>query len=171
MAAVPTTWTLFVYGSLMRGHENHVACCGGFREVRAATVRGRLYRQPSGYPMLVVPAAAVLASGTDDPRKDALTLRRLAAEAARRPVCVDEVAEGEWEPIAGELFTFDDAALRLPRLDALEDFRPGGGGLYERAVVALEGDDGALAWTYVAPDAGPPRGSERMGRKWEGRGN
>lgn len=48
---------LFVYGTLLRGQPSD-----GFladRDVRAATVRGRLFRVPAGYPALVLdPAGA-----------------------------------------------------------------------------------------------------------------
>lgn len=43
---------LFVYGTLLRGQPSD-----GFladRDVRSATVRGRLFRVPAGYPALVV---------------------------------------------------------------------------------------------------------------------
>ena len=43
---------LFVYGSLMQGQPADGYLAG--RRVRAATVRGRLYRVPAGYPALVL---------------------------------------------------------------------------------------------------------------------
>jgi len=48
----PVDLPLFVYGSLMRGQQ-----ADGYladRRVVAATVRGRLYRVPAGYPALVI---------------------------------------------------------------------------------------------------------------------
>jgi gamma-glutamylcyclotransferase (GGCT)/AIG2-like uncharacterized protein YtfP len=46
-----TSNNLFVYGSLRRGEENH-RWVEGYRSVRAASVDGRLYALPEGYPAL-----------------------------------------------------------------------------------------------------------------------
>jgi gamma-glutamylcyclotransferase (GGCT)/AIG2-like uncharacterized protein YtfP len=52
---------LFVYGSLLRGQpaDGYLAS----RRIRAATVRGKLYRAPAGYPALVLDADGPLIHG------------------------------------------------------------------------------------------------------------
>ncbi|MCA1848734.1 MAG: gamma-glutamylcyclotransferase, partial [Actinobacteria bacterium] len=62
---------MFFYGTLKRGHANHDLFCRGYLRVEEATVRGRLYDLPSGYPALVVPEEDVHATGTADPLEDA----------------------------------------------------------------------------------------------------
>jgi hypothetical protein len=44
------------------------------------------------------------------------------------------------------VFTFDDPETRLPPLDRLEGFRPGGRSLYRRVLVETGG-----CWVYVEP--------------------
>ena len=55
------TSPLFVYGSLMRGQpaDGYLAS----RRIRPATVRGRLYRAPAGYPALVIDPDGKLIQG------------------------------------------------------------------------------------------------------------
>ncbi len=53
--------------------------------------------------------------------------------------------------VSGELFAFDDPEERLPVLDRLEGFDPGGPSLYRRVLIPVETSDGGavLAWVYV----------------------
>ena len=60
---------MFFYGTLKRGHANHDLYCRGYLHALEATVRGRLYHLPSGYPALVVPE--------DDPGERLPALDRL----------------------------------------------------------------------------------------------
>ncbi|HEC03376.1 MAG TPA: gamma-glutamylcyclotransferase, partial [Phycisphaerales bacterium] len=55
-------------------------------------------------------------------------------------------------PVYGELLTFDDPETRLPTIDRLEGFRPGGPSLYRRVLVPvyIVGQK-LLAWLYVGP--------------------
>jgi hypothetical protein len=50
----------------------------------------------------------------------------------------------------GELLTFDDPETRLPAIDRLEGFHPGGPSLYKRVLVPVCIDGRLLsAWLYV----------------------
>jgi gamma-glutamylcyclotransferase (GGCT)/AIG2-like uncharacterized protein YtfP len=110
---------------------------------RKATVRGRLYELPFGFPALVVPEADVRATGTTDYLADAETQSRTRAGPQSLP---------DWYTVHGELLSFDDPDKRLPALDGLEGFRPGEKSLYRRVLIpATLTDTGTtlLAWTYV----------------------
>jgi len=140
--------------------------------VEEAVVRGRLYELPSGIPVLEVPEADVLAHGTADPLANVATQARVAAEFAT-PVCVanatgrraahPELGEngapgGRWGPVYGELLTLDDPETRLPAIDHLEGFLPGGPSLYRRVLIPVKLDGTAFpAWLY----AGQPLRSDR----------
>ena len=67
----PPRLTLFVCGTLKRGHSNHDHFCRGVLDVKEATARGRLYDLPFGFPALVVPKEDVRAEGTSDYPADA----------------------------------------------------------------------------------------------------
>ncbi len=139
-----TSLNVFVYGTLKRGQRNHVYCHGA-RFVRDATVRGRLYDLPSGYPALVVPHEDVRAAGTADPQRDV----REAQGLNHQP------QEMKGPEVFGELYTFDDAA-RLRALDRLEGFEPGNPfGPYRRVLLPARAADAGivLAWVYVAGEA------------------
>ena len=133
---------MFFYGTLKRGHANHDLYCRGYLRGEEATVRGRLYDLPSGYPALVVPEEDVRAIGTADPTGDASTQQQLAHEKVYRP---------DGTLISGELLTFDDPEERLPALDRLEGFDPPRPSLYRRVLLPAEtsGGDGVLAWAYA----------------------
>jgi gamma-glutamylcyclotransferase (GGCT)/AIG2-like uncharacterized protein YtfP len=134
---------MFFYGTLKRGHANHDLYCRGYLCAEEATVRGRLYDLPSGYPALVVPEEDVRAIGTADPQGDASEQQRqLDREKAYRP---------DGTLISGELLTFDDPGDRLPALDRLEGFDPARPSLYRRVLIPAEtsGGEGVLAWAYV----------------------
>jgi gamma-glutamylcyclotransferase (GGCT)/AIG2-like uncharacterized protein YtfP len=139
---------LFVYGTLKRGGRFHDAFCRGAVSIERATVRGRLRWLPAGYPMIDVAAATVLAEGTADPTADVETQQRLDDRAAGTAV------DATWPAVPGELMTFDDAAIRLPRIDELEQFRPAAprsANLYRRVLVPVSRESGGVvaAWVYV----------------------
>jgi gamma-glutamylcyclotransferase (GGCT)/AIG2-like uncharacterized protein YtfP len=140
----PVLLDVFVYGTLKRDQRNHERFCRGALAMREATVPGRLYDLPFGFPALVVPKEAVQATGTTDYLFDA----RASSHAQTGP---QEVSPA-WDIVYGELLTFDDPKKRLPDLDALEGFRPDEGGFYRRVLVpaTLAGaSTNVLAWTYA----------------------
>ena len=109
--------------------------------MREATVRGRLYDLPYGFPALVVPEEDILAAGTTNYLAD--------AEEQQHVVLDSRAPSTRWDTVHGELMTFDDPEERLPALDALEGYVPGEEGLYERVLVPVEiADEVVLAWTY-----------------------
>ena len=133
---------LFVYGTLQRGHHNHARCCAPHWPVVPATVWGRLYALPAGFPALELPPGAVLAHGSDDPVQDAEVQAQWPAVRGCRPT-------GDWDRIPGELITLPDPARDLPPIDRLEGFQPGRNGLYTRVLVAVNTRDGVhTAWVY-----------------------
>lgn len=141
----PETLGVFVYGTLKRGLHNHDRFCEGYLRVQEATVCGRLYDLPAGFPALVVPEESVAAAGSADPDGDAALQTRLnaAPPPARRPT-------GGWDTVRGEYFVFGDPARRLPALDRLEGFVPGEPGLYQRVLVPIGLPAGGLfAWAYT----------------------
>ncbi len=142
---------LFVYGTLKRGYWNHDRFCRGVLDVQEAMVRGRLYEIPSGIPVLQVPEVDILAHGTADPLADVATRARLSDRVALSLEATPKNATpGDWGPVFGELLTFDDPESRLPAIDRLEGFHPGGLSLYKRVLVpvCISGQI-SLAWVYV----------------------
>ncbi|QIN80743.1 gamma-glutamylcyclotransferase [Rubrobacter marinus] len=138
---------LFVYGTLKRGERNHDRFCAGFASVEEATVRGRIYDLPYGFPALVVPAEDVHAVGTADYVADAnLPHGARVRERAELP---------GWDSVHGELMTFGDPTERLPAVDGLERFRPGEEGFYTRVLVPVtpaSSGEPVLAWAYSAAE-------------------
>ena len=135
---------VFVYGTLKRGQRNHGRLCDGLVTAREATVRGRLYDLPYGYPALVVPEEDIFATGTTDYPADAE--RGRAAEAG------PQGAPSGWGTVYGEIFGFDDPEERLPALDDLEGFHPDEESFYRRVLIpATPTPTGTtvLVWAYA----------------------
>ena len=149
---------LFVYGTLKRGYWNHDAFCEGVLEIREAQVRGRLYEGP-GFPVLEVPDEDILAYGTVNHLADVATQAGLSDWVGSDPRPVPEcAATGAWGAVYGELLTFDDPESRLPAIDRLEGFRPGGSSLYRRVLVQVAvNDTRELAWVYAVETTGIKR--------------
>jgi len=127
----------------------------GALSVEEAVVRVRLYELLSGIPVLEVPEVDVLAHGAADPLADVATQVRLAAEFAARAAHPEPgengAPGGRWAPAYGELLTFDDPEARLPAIDRLEGFLPGGPSLYRRVLVLAIIHGGAVsAWLYAS---------------------
>lgn len=135
-----------VYGTLKRGGWNHDRYMTGYLSVEETVIRGRLRWLSPGIPMLEVPPEDILAVGTTDYLADAALQARLTAETAGQPTHPEP--PGEWDLIPAELFTFDDPEARLPPLDRLEGFRPGGRSLYSRILLRLSGRP---SWIYATP--------------------
>ena len=154
---------IFVYGTLKRGCKNHDRYCRGYRSAEPATVLGRLYHLPPGYPTLVVPESHVLALGTNDPVADVAAQEQLSHEPATE---TETLGIHDWQSINGEILSFDDPLTRLPALDELEEFHPGRPSLYLRVLLRTEGKTGQVVWTYIAPGGQPPQGAKRIGTSW-----
>lgn len=142
---------LFVYGTLKRGFANHGRFCRNAIDIRPASIWGRLYQLPAGYPALVIPESAILAHGTADPLADVATQAHFISSffstvAHYRP-------SGDWDLIQGELITLPDPLRDLPPIDRLEGFHPGFVSFYHRVLALIQLPDAtSLAWLYVASD-------------------
>ena len=162
---------LFVYGTLKRGFWNHDRFCRGVLTVEDAVVCGRLFETPSGIPILQVPEEDILAHGTADPLADVATQTRLAALMPNHEPTPDRLPKNAtcapWGPVYGELLTFDDPETRLPAIDRLEGFRPGGPCLYRRVLIPVRvGDRTFPAWVYVAESRRTGALKELSGGVW-----
>jgi len=156
----PGLLKVFVYGTLKRGMWNHERFC-------AAVVRGRLYEMDCGLPVLQVPEADIITHGTADPCADVAAQARFEAELAQHPAPRAKARTRRgWGLVRGELMAFDDPEERLPRLDRLEGYRPGGLGLYIRVLVptAIRANT-CTAWLYCMKSI--PSG-HRIGGIWPG---
>ena len=148
---------LFVYGTLKRGFWNHDRFCRGVLTVEDAVVRGRLFETPSGIPVLMVPEEDILAVGTINPRADVDTQAHVTVRMSNPEPTPDRHQENAtgapWGPVYGELLTFNDPEIRLPAIDRLEGFHPGGPCLYRRVLVPVQVNGADLpAWLYVSED-------------------
>ena len=158
---------LFVYGTLKRGFWNHDRFCRGVLAIEDALVRGRLFETSSGIPVLEVPEEDILAVGTTNPLADVATClraethRQVQARVVARMSNPDPTPDrlpkkgtgAPWGPVYGELLTFDDPENRLPAIDRLEGFHPGGPCLYCRVLVPIRTNGTGLpAWLYVGED-------------------
>ncbi len=109
---------------------------------------------PPGIRLLAVPEANILAHGTPGPLADVAAQARLAKEfapcAAHPEPGGNRAPGGRWGPVYGELLTFDDPETRLPAIDHLEGFLPGGPSLYRRVLVsASTRGQRVLVWPHV----------------------
>ena len=144
---------IFVYGTLMRGCRNYNRYCRGALQIQEVKVRGRLYEFTSGIPALRVPGEDVLAHGTSDPLADVATQERFHEQSISQSNPIPTVAQpNRWYLVPGELLSFAGPASRLPDIDRLEGFRPGGSSFYKRVLVLARGEHKTMltAWTYVA---------------------
>ena len=148
---------LFVYSTLKRGFWNHDRFCRGVLTVQDAVVRGRLFETSSGIPVLQVPEEDILAVGTTNPLADVATQAHVTARMSNPKPIPDRLPNkgtgAPWGPVYGELFTFDDPENRLPAIDRLEGFHPGGPCLYRRVLIPVRTNGVELpAWLYVVGD-------------------
>ena len=162
---------LFVYGTLKRGFWNHDRFCRGVLTVEDAVVRGRLFETSSGIPVLQVPEEDILAVGTTNPLADVATQAHVTARMSNPEPTPDRHQENAtgapWDPVYGELLTFDDPETRLPAIDRLEGFHPGGPCLYRRVLVPVQVIGADLpAWLYVGEDPISGRLTPLGGSRW-----
>ncbi len=157
-ACAPPATELFVYGTLRHDQPEHARFCRGVMHWRRARVRGRLWRLPSGYLLLVVPAEDARLRATSDAAADEIRRARL------KPAVVDRGGSGDASWINGEVLFFRDAALAWPPIDRWEDCTPGREGAYQRCAVPARvraaeraPETLALVWAYVATE--PPPGA------------
>lgn len=154
---------LFVYGTLKRGFWNHDRFCRGVLTVEDAVVRGRLFETSSSIPVLQVPEEDILAVGTTNPLADVATQAHVMARMSNPEPTPDRLPKKgtgvPWGPVYGELLTFDDPETRLPSIDRLEGFHPGGQSLYSRVLVpvCMDRERRLTAWAYVAGRSILPR--------------
>lgn len=160
---------LFVYGSLQRGFNNYQRFCRSVRSLEPAQIEGELYRQPLGYPVLVLPANRFLARGSADPRADLVAQELFTKQ-------IGASGSGSFQPprgasrVHGELLTFANPTARLRVIDRLEEFYPQRRSPYERVLIEVYSrcrQARLAAWTYVAGDLARP-GRLIPGGKWRG---
>jgi len=131
---------LMVYGTLQNDFGNS-RFCQSCLSVEAATVCGRIYQLPAGYPVLLVPAENILAEGTRSPSKDTQT--QFDVNFGH----VDWRMPGGWYEVYGELVTFGDPERELPPIDRLESVPF----YYLRVLVPVRRATGDIiaAWVYI----------------------
>ncbi|MCE2440648.1 MAG: gamma-glutamylcyclotransferase [Candidatus Latescibacteria bacterium] len=162
--------SLFVYGTLKRGYLNHNGYCRGVLAIEEGFVRGQLYVRADRIPFLEVPERDVLATGTSDPVADAATQERLARHIGphRLAECHPGPPPSSPDVVHGELHLFDDPETRLPAIDRLEGFHPGGRSLYRRVLVPVTVNEMyTVAWTY-AVETKPPDWPKLASGCWTG---
>ncbi len=162
---------LFVYGTLKRGFWNHDRFCRGVLTVEDAVVRGRLFETSSGIPVLQVPEEDILAVGTTNPLADVATQAHVTARMSNPESTPDRLPKkgtgAPWGPVYGELLAFDDPETRLPAIDRLEGFHPGGPCLYRRVLFPVQVNGADLpAWLYVSEDPISGRLTPLGGSRW-----
>lgn len=153
--------SVFVYGTLKRGGRYHARYCPTVIDAQSASVRGRLYHLPQGYPMLDVPPETILESGTLDFDRDLAVQTRFASEPPSASLALSE----PWRSIEGEVLRFPSAAA-FELLDELEGFLPYGMGLYDRVLVWTLSPNPKPVWTYIAPGGRIPDGAREIGSHW-----
>ena len=160
---------LFVYGTLKRGFWNHARYCRDVLAVTDAVVRGRLLETSSGIPVLMVPEEDIRGIGSLDPRTDVSTQAHWTARKPSPATTPPSTAtDTPWGPVYGELLTFDDPVARLPAIDRLEGFYPGGSSLYRRALVPIRSHRAVCpVWLYVGTDSTLSRGTLTGRSSWQ----
>jgi hypothetical protein len=72
-----------------------------------------------------------------------------------------------WGPVYGELLSFDAPETRLPAIDRLEEFHPGGPCLYRRVLVPVRAGETVFSvWLYVGEDTISKRFTPFGGSCW-----
>jgi len=133
--------SIFCYGTLMKGFPNS-RYCRKAKSIENATVCGKLYQLPPGFPALQVPPECVLWTGSKDVFADAQEEYNQNSEKDFK----FKIHEG-WSVVHGELVTFADPESSVPPIDKLEG-RPF---FYDRVLVPAKREDGNIiaAWAYT----------------------
>ncbi len=131
--------TIFVYGTLMRKFSNS-RFCRRAKSIEKATVCGKLYQLPPGYPALQVPNQNVLWQGTKDVFADSLN-----QELENDHGGFEFKIHDGWDVVHGELVTFANPEDDLPPIDQLEGFPH----YYDRVLVPIKKGDGTITTAYV----------------------
>jgi gamma-glutamylcyclotransferase (GGCT)/AIG2-like uncharacterized protein YtfP len=130
---------IWAYGTLKKGENNHHFCRRA-KSIEKATVCGKLYQLPPGYPALQVPVESILWQGTKDVFADAQNQEMENNDADNE----FRIHEG-WDTVHGELVTFSDPEEDLPPIDQLE----GVPHYYDRVLVPVRKATGTVTTAYV----------------------
>lgn len=144
---------LIAYGSLRPGGKNHDRFCTGLIRSAPATIFGRLAWFTPEIPIAAVPAASILALGSQAYLHDVASGQEIPPERIAWAIRAVEKSRQHWPLVEGDLLSFDDPATRLAALDRLEGFAPSGESLYLRVLVPIVDLPGRSAWVYVSPDS------------------
>jgi hypothetical protein len=90
-----------------------------------------------------------------DALADVATQTHLSEQLASSPEpTLKRATAGHWASVSGELLTFDGPETRLPAIDRLEGFHPGGPSLYRRILAPVRAD-GAVCpvWLYMGTES------------------
>jgi gamma-glutamylcyclotransferase (GGCT)/AIG2-like uncharacterized protein YtfP len=159
-----TVIRLFVYGTLKRGGWNHDRFCHSAIKIETATVWGRLFHLPAGFPALVIHESSILAAGTGDPLADAAVQADFAARIAAGTG--QSHPEGDWDLVKGEIITLGTPDRELPPIDRLEGFHHDNRCMYQRVLVIAQTKKAKQpAWVYSMSEA--PEGKRLQG-EWLG---
>ncbi len=140
------TWSLFAYGTLMTTGSHHALIKDHLRSLEPASVRGRLYRHPTGYPVVAVPKEDHLLNGSSDLASD---LSRGSRELLQLPLL--SLAIPEWSLVTGELLRLPQSLRLLKKLDDFEGYHPAQQSLYSRTLIPVQTQTGLVAaWCYIA---------------------
>lgn len=130
---------LFVYGTLKEGGEHHHLLSGEHTQKDDAQVAATRYSMEDGIPYITVPKESILLKGSIHPMADAKKATSIQVAPIESETWVD-----------GELYVLTDPEERVPLLDLLEDFEPGGDSEYDRVLLPVKTKDGWIpAWTYI----------------------
>jgi gamma-glutamylcyclotransferase (GGCT)/AIG2-like uncharacterized protein YtfP len=132
--------SIVCYGTLKKEFSNHHYCRNAVN-IEPATVCGRIYQLPPGYPALVVPPENIIVKGTNSPAQGAKTQSEY-----NRNVPEFHIQAG-WQEVHGELVTFNNPDRDVPPIDRLESHPR----YYERVLLPVRQANGVIipAWVYI----------------------
>ena len=131
---------IFCYGTLKKEFPNSRYCRNAVN-IEPATVCGRIYQLPPGYPALIVPPENIIARGTNSPTLDAKTQFE-----HNRTKPKYHIQTG-WREVHGEMVVFNNPDRDVPPIDRLESHPR----YYERVLVPIRQANGIIvvAWVYI----------------------